>query len=170
MNETWFQFTKITHHSRCYIFLLGPNFRDSQLTPSTWFVFVNWTNKSENWDSTIVAMSAIWSYGKHDLWRKDRSVAVTNERAPRCNRRVSHFPSSHRSLRWFFYTKSSKWLEYKGKILIAVLKGIVGLFLRFVTPLTIAPAITMVGVSLFKPAAQVAGKHWGIAVGEVKNI
>ena len=44
-------------------------------------------------------------------------------------------------------------------------KGIVGLVLRFITPLTIAPAITMVGVSLFQAAGNMAGKHWGISAG-----
>ncbi|XP_046640676.1 solute carrier family 23 member 1-like [Daphnia pulicaria] len=41
--------------------------------------------------------------------------------------------------------------------------GIVGLILRFITPLTIAPAIVMVGLSLFGAAGNMAGKHWGIS-------
>ncbi|XP_057376803.1 solute carrier family 23 member 1-like [Daphnia carinata] len=41
--------------------------------------------------------------------------------------------------------------------------GIVGLILRFITPLTIAPAIVMVGLSLFGAAGNMAGKHWGVS-------
>ena len=44
-----------------------------------------------------------------------------------------------------------------------LIKGIVGLILRFITPLTIAPAIVMVGLSLFGAAGNMAGKHWGIS-------
>ena len=35
--------------------------------------------------------------------------------------------------------------------------GLVGFFLRFIGPLTIAPTITLVGVALFKVAATNAG-------------
>jgi len=37
------------------------------------------------------------------------------------------------------------------------------LILRFITPLTIAPAIAMVGISLFGAAGDLAGKHWGFS-------
>ena len=36
--------------------------------------------------------------------------------------------------------------------------GLIGIFLRFIGPLTIAPTITLVGVALFKAAAEYAGK------------
>ena len=36
--------------------------------------------------------------------------------------------------------------------------GIVGFFLRFIGPLTIAPTITLMGISLFTEAAESAGK------------
>lgn len=40
--------------------------------------------------------------------------------------------------------------------------GLVGRVLRFVGPVTIAPTIALIGLSLFKFGAPVAGKHWGI--------
>lgn len=42
--------------------------------------------------------------------------------------------------------------------------GVVGFFLRFIGPLTIAPTITLMGISLFSEAAESAGKHWGISM------
>ena len=41
--------------------------------------------------------------------------------------------------------------------------GVIGLILRFITPLTIAPSIAMVGISLFGAAGDAAGKNWGIS-------
>ena len=40
--------------------------------------------------------------------------------------------------------------------------GLVGFLLRFIGPLTIAPTVTLVGVALFRVAADNAGnmKHW----------
>lgn len=40
--------------------------------------------------------------------------------------------------------------------------GLVGRVLRFVGPITIAPTIALIGLSLFKFGAPVAGSHWGI--------
>lgn len=40
--------------------------------------------------------------------------------------------------------------------------GLVGRLLRFVGPVTIAPTIALIGLSLFKFGAPVAGTHWGI--------
>lgn len=45
--------------------------------------------------------------------------------------------------------------------------GLVGKILRFVTPLTIVPTVSLVGLTLFEHAAETASKHWGIAVGYV---
>lgn len=45
--------------------------------------------------------------------------------------------------------------------------GLVGKILRFVTPLTIVPTVSLVGLTLFEHAAETASKHWGIAVGLV---
>ncbi len=40
--------------------------------------------------------------------------------------------------------------------------GLVGRLLRFVGPVTIAPTIALIGLSLFKFGAPVAGTHWGV--------
>ncbi|XP_069697558.1 solute carrier family 23 member 2-like isoform X2 [Periplaneta americana] len=45
--------------------------------------------------------------------------------------------------------------------------GIVGVLLRYVTPLTIVPTVSLVGLSLFENAAEAASQHWGIAVGTI---
>jgi len=37
--------------------------------------------------------------------------------------------------------------------------GLLGILLRFIGPLTIAPTITLVGVALFRVAADHAGKY-----------
>ena len=39
------------------------------------------------------------------------------------------------------------------------LTGVIGFFLRFIGPLTIAPTITLMGISLFDVAAKSAGKY-----------
>ncbi|KAF3689079.1 Solute carrier family 23 member 2 [Channa argus] len=41
--------------------------------------------------------------------------------------------------------------------------GLIGLFMRFIGPLTIAPTISLIGLSLFDSAGTSAGNHWGIA-------
>lgn len=38
------------------------------------------------------------------------------------------------------------------------------MILKFVTPLTIVPTVSLVGLSLFENAAEAASKHWGIAM------
>ena len=44
--------------------------------------------------------------------------------------------------------------------------GIVGLVLKFVTPLTIAPAVTMIGLSLFSVVSDsFASTNWAISLG-----
>lgn len=40
--------------------------------------------------------------------------------------------------------------------------GLVGLMLRFVGPITIAPTIALIGLALFKFGAPIAGAHWPI--------
>ncbi|XP_028263840.1 xan_ur_permease domain-containing protein [Parambassis ranga] len=42
--------------------------------------------------------------------------------------------------------------------------GLIGLFMRFIGPLTIAPTISLIGLSLFDSAGSSAGNHWGISV------
>ncbi|XP_056273606.1 xan_ur_permease domain-containing protein isoform X2 [Pseudoliparis swirei] len=41
--------------------------------------------------------------------------------------------------------------------------GLIGLFMRFIGPLTIAPTISLIGLSLFDSAGTNAGNHWGIS-------
>lgn len=43
--------------------------------------------------------------------------------------------------------------------------GLVGKVVRIVTPLTIVPTVSLVGLTLFEHAAETASKHWGIAIG-----
>ena len=43
--------------------------------------------------------------------------------------------------------------------------GLIGAMMRFITPLTIAPSVTMIGISLFGAASHHAASHWGIAMG-----
>ncbi|PSN43429.1 Solute carrier family 23 member 1 [Blattella germanica] len=47
------------------------------------------------------------------------------------------------------------------------LLGIVGVLLKYVTPLTIVPTVSLVGLSLFEDAAEAASQHWGIAAGTI---
>ena len=42
--------------------------------------------------------------------------------------------------------------------------GVLGIMLRFIGPLTIAPTIALIGLSLSGAAANYCYKHWGIAV------
>ncbi|XP_075790522.1 solute carrier family 23 member 1-like isoform X4 [Pelodiscus sinensis] len=41
--------------------------------------------------------------------------------------------------------------------------GLIGLMMRFIGPLTIAPTITLVALPLFNSAGDEAGSHWGIS-------
>lgn len=43
--------------------------------------------------------------------------------------------------------------------------GLVGSILKYVTPLTIVPTVSLVGLTLFKHAASSASTHWGVAMG-----
>ncbi|XP_067007322.1 solute carrier family 23 member 2 isoform X2 [Anabrus simplex] len=45
--------------------------------------------------------------------------------------------------------------------------GVIGLILKFVTPLTIVPTVSLVGLSLFENAAEAASQHWGISIGTI---
>jgi nucleobase transporter 1/2 len=40
----------------------------------------------------------------------------------------------------------------------------VGKLLKVVSPLTIVPAVSLVGITLFEHAAEIASKNWTIAV------
>jgi len=42
--------------------------------------------------------------------------------------------------------------------------GLVGKFVKIISPLTIVPAVSLVGITLFGHAAETASKNWFIAV------
>lgn len=51
--------------------------------------------------------------------------------------------------------------------LVIGVTGFVGKLLKIITPLTIVPTVSLVGLTLFAHAGETASKHWGIAVGYV---
>ena len=64
--------------------------------------------------------------------------------------------------------------EVQGAICVAALfqvfigySGLLGKLLRYITPLTIAPAVAMIGLSLFDVASMNASKHWGVSMGTI---
>ncbi|KAI3370991.1 hypothetical protein L3Q82_023644, partial [Scortum barcoo] len=64
----------------------------------------------------------------------------------------------------------SRMREIQGAILVASLlqiflgfSGLVGLVLKYIGPLAIAPTINLIGLSLFIEAGKKSGGHWGIA-------
>lgn len=61
-------------------------------------------------------------------------------------------------------------LQLQGSIMVGSLfqvfvgfSGLIGFFMRFIGPLTIAPTISLIGLSLFDSAGTKAGHHWGIS-------
>ncbi|KAJ7386662.1 hypothetical protein OS493_006667 [Desmophyllum pertusum] len=61
--------------------------------------------------------------------------------------------------------------EIQGAIMVSSLfqivigfTGLIGFLLRFIGPLTIAPTLTLIGLALFRVAADHAGNHWGISM------
>nr|XP_055030913.1 xan_ur_permease domain-containing protein [Misgurnus anguillicaudatus] len=46
---------------------------------------------------------------------------------------------------------------------LAGFSGLIGFLMRFIGPLTIAPTISLIGLSLFDSAGMNAGHHWGIS-------
>ena len=60
--------------------------------------------------------------------------------------------------------------QIQGAIIVASLfqvvlgfTGLVGIVLRFIGPLAITPTITLIGLALFKAAADKAASQWWIA-------
>lgn len=58
----------------------------------------------------------------------------------------------------------------QGSIMVASLlqilvgfTGLIGFLMRFVGPLTIAPTVSLIGMSLFDSVGATAGRHWGIS-------
>ncbi|XP_076352597.1 solute carrier family 23 member 1-like [Tachypleus tridentatus] len=48
--------------------------------------------------------------------------------------------------------------------IIIGLSGVIGIILQWLTPLVIVPSISLIGLSVFKEAASIASKNWGIAI------
>ncbi|XP_020617487.1 solute carrier family 23 member 2-like isoform X3 [Orbicella faveolata] len=66
---------------------------------------------------------------------------------------------------WLFHSGNARYLKIQGAMLLSSLfqvvlgfTGLVGVLLRFIGPLAIAPTITLVGVALFRTGAEKAGK------------
>ncbi|EDO43780.1 predicted protein [Nematostella vectensis] len=62
-------------------------------------------------------------------------------------------------------------LEIQGAIMVASLfqvligvTGLMGVLLRFIGPVAIAPTITLIGLALFEVAAYHSAKQWGVAI------
>lgn len=61
-------------------------------------------------------------------------------------------------------------VKLQGSIMVASLLqilvgffGIIGFLMRFIGPLTIAPTVSLIGLSLYDSAGAKAGSHWGIS-------
>ncbi|KAG8439165.1 hypothetical protein GDO86_005399 [Hymenochirus boettgeri] len=61
--------------------------------------------------------------------------------------------------------------EIQGAIIVSSLfeiviglTGLPGAFLNYIGPLTVAPTISLIGLSVFEAAGQRAGSHWGISL------
>uniref|UniRef100_A0A9J7YHR4 Solute carrier family 23 member 4 n=1 Tax=Cyprinus carpio carpio TaxID=630221 RepID=A0A9J7YHR4_CYPCA len=70
----------------------------------------------------------------------------------------------------FIHVWQSRMQVLQGSIMVGSLfqvlvgfSGLIGLFMRFIGPLTIAPTISLIGLSLFDSAGMNAGHHWGIS-------
>ncbi|XP_055545592.1 solute carrier family 23 member 2 isoform X2 [Wyeomyia smithii] len=68
----------------------------------------------------------------------------------------------------------SRMRELSGAIAVSALlqvfigyTGLVGKLLKIITPLTIVPTVSLVGITLFSHASEAASKHWGIAVATI---
>ncbi|VVC27101.1 Hypothetical protein CINCED_3A010658 [Cinara cedri] len=64
--------------------------------------------------------------------------------------------------------------ELSGAIAVSALfqvfigfSGLIGKLVKYVTPLTIVPTVSLVGLSLFENAGESASKHWGISMGTI---
>uniref|UniRef100_A0A3Q3VVH2 Solute carrier family 23 member 1 n=1 Tax=Mola mola TaxID=94237 RepID=A0A3Q3VVH2_MOLML len=70
----------------------------------------------------------------------------------------------------FIEVWQSRLRTLQGSIMVASLlqmvvgfSGLIGFLMRFIGPLTIAPTITLIGLSLYESAGVKAGSHWGIS-------
>uniref|UniRef100_A0A8C2ZSM1 Solute carrier family 23 member 1 n=1 Tax=Cyclopterus lumpus TaxID=8103 RepID=A0A8C2ZSM1_CYCLU len=67
-------------------------------------------------------------------------------------------------------TSSPLFIELQGSIMAASLlqilvgfSGLIGFLMRFVGPLTIAPTVSLIGLSLYDSVGAKVGSHWGIS-------
>lgn len=65
-------------------------------------------------------------------------------------------------------------LQLVGSIMVAAVlemiigaSGMVSVLLRYIGPLTVAPTIILIGLSVAETGFDLAGKHWGIAAAYV---
>lgn len=42
--------------------------------------------------------------------------------------------------------------------------GVIGFLVKYLTPLSIAPAISLIGISLFQSAAEEASKNYAVSI------
>ena len=64
-----------------------------------------------------------------------------------------------------------QYLQIQGAIILASLfqvaigmSGLIGIMLKFIGPLAIAPTIALIGISLFGSAADFASQNWWVAI------
>ena len=69
-----------------------------------------------------------------------------------------------------FVNLMGSWFQIQGNLMLASLlqvilgcTGLIGFFLRFIGPLTIAPTIALIGLSLTGVSAEFNEVHWGIS-------
>lgn len=104
-----------------------------------------------NWDS-----EEIWHHRIREVWFRSAQ-----------NSRIQ----SNQTFQDFFIRKKLLDFQIQGAVIVASLfevfvgaTGLVGMVLSKVTPLTIVPTIALVGLSLFREAADLAGQEWGVSL------
>uniref|UniRef100_A0A8C6TVR0 Solute carrier family 23 member 2 n=1 Tax=Neogobius melanostomus TaxID=47308 RepID=A0A8C6TVR0_9GOBI len=67
-------------------------------------------------------------------------------------------------------TSSPVFIDLQGSIMVASVlqivvgfSGLIGFLMRFIGPLTIAPTVSVIGLSLYDVTGDEAGSHWGIS-------
>ena len=91
------------------------------------------------------------------------------------NKCPEDFPSNGWGPDYNATQKTEEWqrrmLDLQGAISVASIAqiiigyfGIIGLMLNYITPLTVAPAVSMIGIYLFKSASNLASLNWSISM------
>ena len=70
--------------------------------------------------------------------------------------------SVYRAL-WFLFQLQGSLILAGGIHFLIGITGLVGVLLRYVGPVTIVPAIFLIGIYLMKATAKFAKVHWGIS-------